>query len=152
MIDGGDAAAETAEQINQTLRQQVRELETGLVAAHTALRECREQKEMFETAAGERLAAILHGETLLTARMEAITALRAELERVQREFGECQERLAAALAENAAVEARARHAARESARGMAELAERERRLTQENLELRNQGLLHSICCLSSLFS
>ena len=135
------------------LRQQVRELELALTAAHSALQECRQQKEMFETAASERLEVILRGEKLLKARMEAIAGLQEESAQLRQQADELAAQLTAATAQRSDLERRALRQANESARGMAELAERERKLTIENLELRNEGLLHSIIRrISRIFS
>jgi chromosome segregation ATPase len=144
---------EMAERTSESLRQQVRELEQGLLAARAALLECAQQREMFETAAGERLAAILHGEALRKAQLETVAGLQEESAGLLQRVAELEARLAEVAAERAHWERRALQQERELARGMAELAERERNLTRENLELRNEGLLHSIIRrISSLLS
>ena len=81
---------------------------------------------------------IQRGDELLRSRAEENQALHAELRELEAAAGS--ERI------------RLQRAWREGGRGMAELANRERALTSELLELRNEGLLHSIIRrLRSLF-
>ena len=130
--------SEDAERTMGNLRDQVSQLETALLAQQALLAECEQRRAMFEDAANERLQVIQHGDELLRSRAEEIQALHAEL----RELG------AAADSERI----RLQRAWRENGRGMAELANRERALASELLELRNEGLLHSIIRrLRSLF-
>jgi hypothetical protein len=98
-----------------------------------ALEKCRERLAIFEKAAVERLRVIEQGDALLRGQAETIAALQQEIDGLQLE-----------LQKGAVEHARLERAREEAGRGMAELANRERALTLENLELRNEGLLHSI--------
>ena len=122
--------SENAERTIDNLRDQVRQLETALLGQQTLLAECGQRLAMFEDAANERLRVIQRGDELLRSRAEENQALHAEL----RELG--------ATADRERI--RLQRAWRENGRGMAELANRERALTSELLELRNEGLLHSV--------
>lgn len=108
------------------LREQVAQLED-------ALETCRERLAIFENAAVERLQVIEKGDALLRGRAETIAALQQEIGQLRLE-----------LQQGAEEQKRLDRACQEASRGMAELAGRERALTAENLELRNEGLLHSI--------
>jgi transcriptional regulator NrdR family protein len=99
----------------------------------TALEKCQERLATFENAAVERLEVIEKGDALLRDQAEKIAAL-------QQQSIELRLELQTGNAENTKLE----RASQETSRGMAELANRERTLTAENLELRNERLLHSI--------
>jgi len=98
-----------------------------------ALEKCQERLAIFENAAVERLEVIEKGDALLRDQAEKIAALQEQIIGLQLE-------LQTGIAESTKLE----RACKEASRGMAELANRERALTAENLELRNEGLLHSI--------
>ncbi len=135
---------EVSEQAVRNLTEQVQQLELLLLTQRGQLQDCAQKLAMFETAACERLRVIEHGDALLRQQKDTI-------ERVRREASGWQERAEALEAqlgtdgEQYAAERRRLEQARlEAGRGMRELAERERRLTAEILELRNEGLLHSM--------
>jgi hypothetical protein len=117
------------------LRDQVRHLEATLLLVN-------QRAAMFETAAAERLSVIEHGDQLLQARAQTIFALEEKVTALQQQLDR-------ATPEQKHLE----NACREAKRGMEELANRERAQTREILELRNEGLLHSIIRRArSLFS
>lgn len=124
------------------LRDQIGQLESLLLAQKALLEECRQGRSIFEDAAAERLRVIEHGAELLRAGADEIQALRAELGRhASSAAGAAEERM------------RLESSLREACRGVAEMASRERALTGEILELRHEGLLHSIVRrMSRLFS
>ncbi|MFN0101026.1 MAG: hypothetical protein ACKV2U_02930 [Bryobacteraceae bacterium] len=126
----------------QNLREQVSNLELALLRQRSLLEQCRQRQALFENAAAERLVVIERGDRLLKERADEIDRLRRQIEE-----------LTQAIAGHAEERNRLEGAYRESSRGMAELASRERTLTREILELRNEGLLHSIVRrLSGIFS
>jgi len=170
------SSPESSESAIRNLRAQVRHLEDTVLVIHAELERTREQKAMFETAAGERLVALQRGEELFQAKSraaveleeeairlreslriarEAHAALEAELAALSVDLQEvrataAQDRLdletahAEALAAECARTAAAEAGRREASRGSEELALRERTLTRQLLELRSEGLLHSI--------
>lgn len=113
-----------------------------MLSPEAALEECRERLAIFENAALERLRVIEHGDALLRGQAETIALLQQEISDLRLE-----------LQKDAAERAKLERACQEAGRGMAELANRERALSLANLELRNEGLLHSIIRrLSNLLS
>ena len=140
---------ENAERTIRDLRDQVRQLESALLAQQDLLEQSRQRLAIFEEAASERLLVIQKGDELLQARAEAILALQAETAQLRIQVQE----LASTAAGHAEERQRLRRARGETGRGMEELANRERALTHEILELRNERLVHSILRrLNSLFS
>jgi len=143
------AGSENTEWAARNLRDQVRQLEAALLAQQDVLQECRQRLAIFEEAAGERLRVILEGDELLKTSAEAILALQSETGKLRRQIHE----LETSAACHAEERQRLQGACSEVGRGMEELANRERALTREILELRNEWLVHSILRrLSSLFS
>jgi len=114
------------------------------------LLECREQRAMFEAAAAERLAVIEDGAREIARRdarmadLEGVAARREELDAARAEVAATRERLREAEGRLAAALAELEEARLESARGMRELAARERTLVEENRMWREEGLLESL--------
>lgn len=145
----GTGGPENLKWDGRDLRDQVRRLESALLAQQDLLQQCRQRLAIFEEAAGERLRVIQHGAELLKADAAAILAQEAEAGQLRLQVRE----LASTAAGHAEERQRLQRASREASRGMEELASRERTLTRENLELRNERLVHSILRhLSNLFS
>jgi chromosome segregation ATPase len=137
----------------RNLRDQVSQLEAALLAERALLRQCQESHAIFEHAAKERLLVIERGSDLLQNRADEIAALRQEAAALRLEVSRLTGQLDSSAAAHAQERERLAGACREASRGMEELANRERSLTREILELRNEGLLHSIIRrLSRLFS
>jgi hypothetical protein len=128
----------------RNLRDQVAQLESALLAQQRLLEECRERKELFEHAAEERLRVIEHGDQLLRSRAETISALQQETRQLRLQVDRLEQDLAVSVARHREERNRVQRAYGEAGRGMAELAARERALVREILELRTEGLLHSI--------
>lgn len=128
----------------RNLRDQVRELESALLLQRATLEESRRQLEVFETAAAERLRVIEEADELLRTRAGTIAALEAEMVRLQEAASAATAQIAEMERKHAAEVVRLERARREDRRGMDELAARERTLTAEILELRHEGLVHSI--------
>lgn len=143
------ASPENAEWAARNLQDQVRHLEDALLAQQDALQECRQRLAIFEAAAGERLRVILEGDELLKTSAQAILTLQAEAGELRLQIQELETSAASHTEERQRLE----RACREATRGVEELANRERALTREILELRNERLVHSILRrLNSLFS
>lgn len=117
------------------------------------MQECAQRLAMFENAAGERLRVIEHGDTLLKQQQGTIDQLRAEADAALGRAGALEKELAEAVRRQAEERERLEAARLETGRGVMELAVRERQLTAEILELRNEGLIHSIIRrISGIFS
>ena len=145
----GTGGPENLKWDGRDLRDQVRQLESALLAQQDLLQQCRQRLAIFEEAAGERLRVIQQGAELLKANAAAILAQEAEAGQLRLQV----QVLASSAAGHAEERQRLQRASREASRGMEELASRERTLTRENLELRNERLVHSILRrLSNLFS
>ena len=145
----GTGGPENSEWDGLDLRDQVRRLESALLTQQDLLQQCGQRLAIFEEAAGERLRVIQQGAELLKDNAAAVLALEAEAAQLRLQVRE----LASTAAGHAEERQRLQRACREAGRGMEELASRERTLTRENLELRNERLIHSVIRrLSSLFS
>jgi hypothetical protein len=122
--------------------------ENQLDAVRQELAQSRQSQASFEAVATERLRVIEEGGQLLQARAEVILALEKTIQSLQSDLAESrqqhEEALSQAISRAAAEQKRLELSCREAKRGMEELAARERAQTQELLELRNEGLLHSI--------
>ena len=141
--------SENAEWAVHNLRDRVRQLEAALLSKEDLLEQCRQRLAIFEEAASERLRVIQEGDELLKTRAEAILTLQAEAAQLRLQVQE----LASTAAGHAEERQRLQRACGEAGRGMEELGNRERALTREILELRNERLVHSILRrLNSLFS
>jgi len=144
---------ETPEWAAHNLRSQVSQLEALLVSQQSLLADCRKRQALFEEAAGERLRVIQQGDQLLQTRAQAIQMLQGEADQLRLRVKELIIELEASAASAAAERQRLRSVCREAGRGMEELASRESALTRELLELRNEGLIHSmIRRLRNIFS
>jgi chromosome segregation ATPase len=122
----GTGDSELSESVIRNLRDQVTQLDA-------VLKKCQERLAMFENAAVERLHVIEKGDALLRGQAETVAAMQQEISQLRLE-----------LKEGAEERAKLERACQEAGRGMVELANRERALTGQILELRNEGLLHSI--------
>jgi len=135
VVGAGDR--EPSESLIRQLREQVSQLELAVLERQESLETCQERLAIFESAACERLRVIEQGAALLYERDSSIKSLELAIARLRHEFE--------ALASDRTVEReQSERANREALRGMAELALRESALTREIVELRNEGLLHSI--------
>ncbi|MBL8240900.1 MAG: hypothetical protein JNM66_26000 [Bryobacterales bacterium] len=144
---------EVSEQAIRNLTAQVQQLELLLLSHRTRMQECAQRLAMFENAAGERLRVIEHGDTLLKQQQGTIDQLRAEADAALGRAGALEKELAEAVRRQAEERERLEAARLETGRGVMELAVRERQLTAEILELRNEGLIHSIIRrISGIFS
>jgi chromosome segregation ATPase len=126
------------------LKDQVAQLESALLAHQALLVECQQRQAFFEHAAEERLRVIEHGDQLLRSRAETISALQEETRQLRLQVDRVVQELAVSVARHREERNRVQRAYSEAGRGMAELAARERALVREILELRSEGLLHSI--------
>lgn len=135
---------ETSAWAFRNLTAQVRQLEMVLLAQSSELQQCRERAEVFETAAAERLTVIERGDQLLHSQRETIAELQRQLNELRTEMDAARNELFRFQAQQSEEQRRLETAKLEALRGTEELAYRERVLTRENLELRNEGLLHSI--------
>jgi hypothetical protein len=122
--------------------------ENRLETARQELAQSRQLQASFEAVATERLRVIEEGGQLLRTRAETILALEKKIQILQADLAESRQQhddaLGLATSRAAAEQKRLELACREAKRGMEELAARERAQTRELLELRNEGLLHSI--------
>lgn len=147
---GNPGGAETAV---RNLREQVRTLELLLLRQRAALEAAERDRQIFAAAAEERLRVIERGDQLLQARDRAAETSRREIAAQAGQLAALQSELAASVELHEQEKLRLEMAKREWARGMEELANRERTLTEENLVLRNQGLINSIIArLRRIFS
>lgn len=140
----GAVPLEISETAVRNLREQVVQLELTVLAQQAELQGCAQRAAMFEHAAAERLRVIEQGDQLLQAQRGVIAEWEqtgAELQR--RADALAREGQAAITAQVEEREANER-VRREAGRAMEELAGRERALMREILELRDEGLLHSI--------
>lgn len=128
----GPAGSDLSEIAIRNLREQVQTLEANVLTLHARLEEARERRTFFEAAAAERLQVIQRGDSLLRARSETIQDLEQKLTEISGVAESLRSQLAAASDR------------KEESRSLAELAARERNLTRELLELKKEGLLHSI--------
>jgi hypothetical protein len=112
------------------------------------LEQAQQAHAAFEAVSIERLRVIEDGGRLLQDRAAEIARLKERIQELQSSVDETRQQSAdtveAAVRRAAEEEERLTLACREAKRGMEELAARERAQTREILELRNEGLLHSI--------
>ena len=123
----------------QNLREQVRHWESLLLHQRAHLADCIRQKDLFEKAALERLAVIEEGQKLIRERENRISQLAGQISALQKQLEANGEETMRLRDQHLRDRAELTRTSLEADRGMAELAQREKALTAQVLELQSEG-------------
>ncbi len=128
----------------QNLKEQVRHWESLLLHQRSHLADCIRQRDVFERAAQDRLAVIDEGQRLIRERDHRITQLTGQISSLREQLAAAGEEVSRLSEQYRLERVELKRACLEAGRGMTELAQREKALTAQVLELQREGLIDSV--------